>query len=69
MQKKVKKITSLFFFINEILINFNNDEEGEKEFQKLQDKYMELKNNIKNNFPKEYNRFNLDNILKYVEEL
>ena len=67
--KKGKKNGKPIFFINEKLINFNNDEEGEKEFQNIQDKYVEVKNNIKNNFPKEYNRFTLDNILKYVEEL
>ena len=54
---------------NEIFINFNCNEEGENECKKIEDNYNELKNKIKNDFPKEYTKFNLNNILKYAEEL
>ena len=54
---------------NDIIINFNCDEEGENEFKILDNKFKEIRDNIKNNFPKNYEKFNLDNILKYVKQL
>ena len=59
----------IFKINNGIIINFNCDEEGESECKKLEEKYQELKNNISNTFPQEFSRFNLNNLLKYVEEL
>jgi hypothetical protein len=59
----------IFKINNDIIINFNCDEEGESECKKLEEKYQELKNNISNTFPQEFSRFNLNNLLKYVEEL
>ena len=54
---------------NEIFINFNNDEEGENELKKLEEKFNEITNNIKCDFPKNYSKLQLKKILKYTEEL
>ena len=59
--KKDKKNNKPIFMINEIMINFNFDEEGKNEFNNTR---LEPKNIIKNIFPKENNRFNLDNSKK-----
>ena len=69
-ESKDKMNDKLIYKINnEIFINFNCNEEGENECKKIEDNYNELKNKIKNDFPKEYTKFNLNNILKYAEEL
>jgi len=54
---------------NEIIISFNCNEEGDTDFKKLEDSFKELKEKINNNFPKNYSRLDLKNILKYVEEM
>jgi hypothetical protein len=54
---------------NEIIISFNCNEEGDTDFKKLEDAFKELKENIKESFPKNYTRLDLKNILKYVEEM
>ena len=69
-ESKDKMNDKLIYKINnEIFINFNCNEEGENECKKIEDNYNELKNKIKNDFPKECAKFNLNNILKYAEEL
>ena len=54
---------------NAIIISFNCNEEGDTDLKKLEDAFKELKENIKENFPKNYARLDLKNILKYVEEM
>ena len=59
----------IFKINNDIIINFDCDETGEKELQNLENKFKEIRDNIKNNFPKIYKRLYLDNVLKYAEQL
>jgi hypothetical protein len=58
-----------FKISNAIIISFNCNEEGDTDLKKLEDAFKELKENIKENFPKNYTRLDLKNILKYVEEM
>ena len=60
---------TIFKINNEIIISFNCNEEGDTDFKKLEDAFKQLKENIKENFPKNYTRLDLKNILKYVEEM
>ena len=59
----------LFKINNEIFINFSNNKEGDCELNKFEEKYKKMKNDFSNNFPSNYDRFSLNKILKYVEEL
>ena len=59
----------IFKINNDIIIKFDCDETGVNEFQNLQNKFKEIRDNIKNNFPKNYERLYLDNIFKYAEQL
>ena len=60
---------TIFKISNAIIISFNCNEEGDTDLKKLEDAFKELKENIKENFPKNYSRLDLKNILKYVEEM
>ena len=53
---------------NEIFINFNSDKEGEEELNNFEQKYMKMIENTKN-YNTSFDRFNLNNILKYAMEL
>jgi hypothetical protein len=50
---------------NNIIISFNNDEEGSKECKNLTEKYQKWKDSL----PKNYEKYNLNNILNYVEKI
>ena len=50
---------------NNIIISFNNDEEGSKECKNLAEKYQKWKDSL----PKNYEKYNLNNILNYVEKI
>ena len=54
---------------NEIIISFNNDEDGEKELKKLEEKYNEVTNIVRNDFITQNEKFNLKKIFTYTEEL
>ena len=50
---------------NNIIISFNNDEEGNSNYKNLEEKYKKLKEHN----PKKYEKYNLKNLLDYVEKL
>ena len=50
---------------NNIIISFNNDEEGNSNYKNLEEKYKKLKDSN----PKDYEKYNLKNLLDYVEKL
>ena len=56
---------TIFKINNNIIISFNNDEEGSKECKNLTEKYQKWKDNL----PKNYEKYNLNNILNYVEKI
>lgn len=69
-ENKGKNNDKLMFKINnEIFLSFNNDKEGESELNNLEEKYNKMKSDVNDNFPTNYDRLSLNNILKYVEEL
>ena len=59
----------LFKINNEVIFNFNSDEEGEMQLKQLENMFKEMRDNVKNDFSKNVERFNLESILKYVEQL
>ena len=56
---------TIFKINNNIIISFNNDEEGSKECKNLAEKYQKWKDSL----PKNYEKYNLNNILNYVEKI
>ena len=56
---------TIFKINNNIIISFNNDEEGSIECKNLAEKYQKWKDSL----PKNYEKYNLNNILNYVEKI
>ena len=56
----------IFKINNDIIIKFDCNETGENELKNLENKFKEIRDNIKNNFPKNYERLYLDNILNML---
>ena len=55
----------IFKINNNIIISFNNDEEGISSYKNLEEKYKKLMDCN----PKNYEKYNLKNLLEYVEKL
>ena len=62
---EISKNRIIFKINNNIIIFFNNDDEGNQCCKKLEEKIK----NLKDSFPKNYEKFNLNNILAYAEKL